>query len=167
MSKDSKKRNDLINKIGKVIKNVKARLPHSSISDLEEMAKLSEDDIFLQRVAINKDIKEGPRRLELRFDYLYMDVCVFEQVDGGKLKSLLEKFKKFTSLTLSEFPSSRLARDEVTNTGSYCSLFRYLSPDIERLKETELSPGRIFYFIHEPENCVQIVSIETKHRSND
>jgi hypothetical protein len=167
MNKGSKQRNDLIKRIEDKWKKVKEKLFHCEMPELERIASLSGEDILLQRVATNQNIKERDAKLILRFDFFREDECIFHQMDEVKTKSLLEKFKRFTTITLSEFPSSRLVRDEVTNVHPYNSLFTYLTPDVERLKETELSSGRVFYFVDEPESCVQVVSVETKHRSND
>lgn len=167
MNSDSKQRSELIKQIGEKLKKASNRLFHWDIKDLEKLAKLSEKDILLQRVATNSAIKEDPVRLILRFDYLCVDECIFHQIDEVKSRKILEKFKRFTSITLKEFPMAGLVRDEVENIPPYCSLFLNLTPDVDRLKETEISSGRIFYFLEEPENCIQVVAIETKHRSND
>ncbi len=164
MNSDSKQRNELIRQIGEKLKKAQRRLFNWEINDLEKLAQLPEKDILLRRAAINPVIKEGPSRLVLRFDHLCLDECIFLQVDEVKSKKMLEKFQRFTSITLKEFPSAGLVRDEVTNVPPYCSLFRNLTPDVGSLKETEISSGRIFYFLEEPESCVQIVSVETKHR---
>jgi hypothetical protein len=118
-------------------------------------------------MATNYPTNKNPedQKFILCFDYFNKNTCCFEQFDQAKGKKLLEIFEQITKCEVNRFPELRLIRDSVGRTPDYNSLFATVSPEVDKIHETELCEGRLFFFITEPR--FNIVSVETKHRNID
>lgn len=159
MSEDSKKRQELSRQIN-------TKLHTADISNIEKVATFlvaPKKWALVSTMPLTTETEEN--KMCLSFDYLNDKECLFDQFDSTKGRKIIDIFKQVTSCPVNKFPSLKLSRDSVGRIEPYTSLFSQLSDDVERLMETELGDGRIFFFIIDP--FFHVVSIETKHRNID
>lgn len=143
------------------IKQIKARLESLDPTLLDHINNIAKEGKIPATVATVT--VDEPGLFALRFDYLDEDTCAYEQIDSTRMQSIIEKFKRITSISSNMLFSSGLVKGSVPRQAPYTSLFNKLSPDVLKLHEISFSgAGRIFCF--NLESNFYVVSIETKHR---
>ncbi len=164
MNKSSKRLQRALKNLRIATRKLFGRAPHLTAEKIESIAdkitSLPNASLVPQGTTLIKSEKEEEiERIVLNFDHLDFKKCDFNGID---IKALIKKLKHLTSLSLREFPGSKVERDTILKKGPYKFLFRRLPPDVEKLKETEFSgKGRIFYFLLGKNFC--IVAICSQH----
>ncbi len=168
MNKSSKKLQRALKSLRIAIRKLSGRAPHLTPEKIELIAdkitSLPDVSFIPQGTTLVKSEEEREiERIVLNFDHLDFKKCDFNRID---IKALIKKLKYLTSLSLREFPESKVERDTILGKGPYKFLFRRLPPDVEKLKETGFSgKGRIFYFFIHKNLC--IVAIWSSHINID
>ena len=158
MGEDSKKRQELKKQIEKRISG------GANITIVEKVASLLCSPKKWQIVeSIATPLTDEAQKFIICFDYLNWSECFFDQFNSAKGKKLVHILSKVAKCEVNKLSELKLSRDSVEAKGEYASLFSSLSEDVQRLEETELCDGRMFYFITIP--YFNVVSIETKHRN--
>lgn len=161
MSENSKERH-------KLLQDVNNKAKERDLDFIKKLADFASNPKSWQKkieaqTYIPSDKEIETQRFIICFDYFNKNICEFEQFDPAKGKKLLEILEQVAKCEINKFPHLKLIRDSVTNTTPYKSLFSTVTPDVDKIHETELCDGRIFFFI--TGSRFHIVSIETKHRN--
>lgn len=92
------------------------------------------------------------------------DQCELHRLTNtSKSRALIQLFNRITKTNKSNMPTSGIIRNNVRNSGQYCSLFKTIPPDTE-LKEADFAgEGRVFFYLVQNYFC--IVAIQVQHKN--
>ena len=134
--------------------------------ELEVLSQLPSEKLLIpSELAQIPSEETGPQRLVLNFENYNEDVCIFDEFNPAKIRSLLTKLASITKYTNVTIYHSGLFRDTIYSDGNgdYQKLFNKLSRDVDKLYEIEIAGYGRFYG-HIVENVYYFVAIDAVHR---
>lgn len=162
MNNDSKKRQVLKAQIANRVQIANIESVEKALKFLTAPKKFNLIELATT-IPTNREIEA--QKFIICFDCFNWGASQFDQFNPSKGKKLLAILEQVAKCYINRFSELKLGRDSVNRVQPFESLFSTVSPEVNKLEETEFCEGRLYYFITEPR--FNLVAVDTKHRNVD